>query len=206
LCRALVHRNLEFKTAPENIGLRGHLDSEARKPTVPQHDAGFGTGALVTAGSPGSYMARFMAAIPQHGIGRRPWILGAVLCAAAALSGCGSANSVGAKVGSMGSSVEPAMDTVGHKIGQTLPVAAGGMPADLPPAPANRPDYLAVHDMPPERPVKRMTVDERKKLEADLKTLREHQEQLNPGAQATAASGPQPASPPPVAQAGSATH
>ncbi len=43
--------------------------------------------------------------------------------------------------------------------------------------------------MPPDRELKRMTADERKKLEADLKALRDHQEQVGAQMQQTAAPG-----------------
>ena len=57
-----------------------------------------------------------------------------------------------------------------------LPEQVGGLPAGTPARPVEAPVYPAVHDMPPPRPNKVLTDDERKKAEADLVALRERQE------------------------------
>ena len=67
-------------------------------------------------------------------------------------------------------------DKIGDKIGDTLPAAAGGLPSDVPARPATAPEFVPVGDMPPSRDLKTLTEPERKKLEADLVTLRERQE------------------------------
>jgi len=65
---------------------------------------------------------------------------------------------------------------LGNTIGEVLPVAAGGEPANVPARSPDQPDYVAVHDMPPDRDAKPLTVEERKKLEADLVAVRDRQE------------------------------
>lgn len=89
--------------------------------------------------------------------------------------------------------VAPVEDKVGDAIADNLPAGLGGLPAGLPQR-GSAPAFLAVHDMPPERELKSMTIEQRKKLEADLKTLRDHQEKRNPNNRS-------PAAPPPAAQA-----
>jgi hypothetical protein len=66
--------------------------------------------------------------------------------------------------------------SLGNKIEDTLPVAAGGLPSDVPARPATQPDFVPVGETPPRRDLKTLTEEERKKLEADLVTLRERQE------------------------------
>ena len=110
-----------------------------------------------------------------------------------------TAHSAAAKVGSsirstsdsVREKADPIANDIGARIADTLPKAAGGLPAGLPPRPEVAPAFLAVHEMPPERELKRMTIEQRKKLEADLAALRDRQEKLNPN-------NPSPAS---VAQA-----
>jgi len=69
-----------------------------------------------------------------------------------------------------------ACSAVGDKIGDSLPVAAGGLPSDVPARSATQPDFIPVGDTPPRRDLKPLNEDERKKLEADLVTLRDRQE------------------------------
>jgi hypothetical protein len=66
---------------------------------------------------------------------------------------------------------------LGNKLEDSLPTAAGGLPSDVPPrSSAVQPDFVPVGDTPPRRELKTLTEDERKKLEADLATLRDRQE------------------------------
>src|SRR6516165_9902772 len=67
-------------------------------------------------------------------------------------------------------------DKIGDKIGDALPAAAGGLPSDVPPRPETAPNFVPVGDTPPPRDLKTLTEAERKKLEADLVTLRHRQE------------------------------
>ena len=67
-------------------------------------------------------------------------------------------------------------DKVGDKIGDTLPAAAGGLPSGVPARPETAPDFVPVGDTPPARDLKTLTEAERKKLEADLVTMRDRQE------------------------------
>src|SRR5579884_2387906 len=57
-----------------------------------------------------------------------------------------------------------------------LPTQVGGLPQGAPPRPATPPAYPAVHDMPPPRASAVLTEGEKKKVEAELAALREHQE------------------------------
>jgi hypothetical protein len=66
--------------------------------------------------------------------------------------------------------------SLGDKIGDSLPPAAGGLPSDVPARAATQPDFVSVGDTPPARELKTLTEDQRKKLEADLVTLRDRQE------------------------------
>ena len=76
-------------------------------------------------------------------------------------------------------------DKIGDKIGDTLPAAAGGLPSGVPARPETAPDFVPVGDTPPPRDLKTLTEAERKKLEADLVTMRDRQEgkTLHPQAQ-----------------------
>lgn len=60
-------------------------------------------------------------------------------------------------------------------VGDNLP-APLGLPQGAPERPAVQPEFLPVHDLPPARDTKPLTEAERKKLEADLKEVRDHQE------------------------------
>jgi hypothetical protein len=71
-------------------------------------------------------------------------------------------------------------DKIGDKIGDTLPAAAGGLPSDVPPRPETAPNFVPVGDTPPPRDLKTLSEAERKKLEADLVTLRDRQEGKTP--------------------------
>jgi hypothetical protein len=80
-----------------------------------------------------------------------PRIGAAVLaaCAAALLSGCS-----------------------GSMIGEHLPAAVGGLPADAPPQPVTPVAYPAVHNMPPARSTSPLDSVQQKQLEDDLVAAR----------------------------------
>ncbi len=80
-----------------------------------------------------------------------PRIGAAVLaaCAAALLSGCS-----------------------GSMIGEHLPAAVGGLPADAPAAPVTPVAYPAVHNMPPARSAATLDSAQQKQLEDDLVAAR----------------------------------
>jgi hypothetical protein len=82
-----------------------------------------------------------------------------------------------------------ACSAVGDKIGDSLPAAVGGLPSDVPARSATQPDFIPVGDTPPRRDLKPLTEDERKKLEADLVTLRDRQEGKMSHSQEKRASG-----------------
>jgi hypothetical protein len=102
-------------------------------------------------------------------------------------------NSIRSTADAVNDKVAPAEDKFGDAIADNLPASLGGLPAGLPPR-QTAPAFLAVHDMPPQRELKSMTVEQRKKLETDLKAMRDQQEKLNPNSQA-------PGATPPVVQA-----
>ena len=81
-------------------------------------------------------------------------------------------------------------DKIGDKIGDTLPAAAGGLPSGVPARPETEPDFVPVGDTPPPRDLKTLTEAERKKLEADLVTMRDRQEGKTPLAQEQASHSP----------------
>jgi hypothetical protein len=95
-------------------------------------------------------------------------------------------NSIRSTSDSVREKADPIANDIGAKIADTLPKAAGGLPAGLPPRPDVSPAFVAVHDMPPERELKRMTIQQRKKLEADLVAVRDRQEKLNPNSHSPA--------------------
>jgi hypothetical protein len=61
-------------------------------------------------------------------------------------------------------------------LGDNLP-APLGLPQNMPERPAVEREFLPVHDMPPPRDTPPLSEPERKKLEADLKEVRDRQEQ-----------------------------
>lgn len=65
----------------------------------------------------------------------------------------------------------------GSLIGDYLPAAMGGTPANVPARPAEPLAYPAVHDMPPARTEAVLTEEELKKAEQELIALRDRQEQ-----------------------------
>ena len=56
-----------------------------------------------------------------------------------------------------------------------MPSQVGGLPEGTPERSATPPAYPAVHDMPPPRPNAVLTEDEKKRVEAELATLRAEQ-------------------------------
>jgi hypothetical protein len=80
--------------------------------------------------------------------------------------------------------------SLGDKIGDSLPPAVGGLPSDVPARSATQPDFVPVGNTPPPRELKTLTEDERKKLEADLKTLRDRQEGKTSGPKEKRTPGP----------------
>jgi hypothetical protein len=75
---------------------------------------------------------------------------------AAALLACGSA----------------CLSGCGSMIGEVLPNAVGGLPADAPSTPATPTAYPAVHNMPPARSTATLNNDQQKQLEDDLVAAR----------------------------------
>jgi hypothetical protein len=66
--------------------------------------------------------------------------------------------------------------SLSNKLEDSLPSSVGGLPSDVPARPAVESDFVPVGNTPPRRDLKTLTEDERKKLEADLVTLRDRQE------------------------------
>ena len=62
-------------------------------------------------------------------------------------------------------------------ITDSIPAAAGGLPANLPARPATEPEYPAVGAMPQRRDALPLTDEELKRTQAELTTLRQQQEQ-----------------------------
>lgn len=65
-------------------------------------------------------------------------------------------------------------------VGDHLPQAAGGLPADAPDRPADPGPYPAVHSMPPPRATATLNDDQQKLLESDLIAVR-NRYGANPG-------------------------
>jgi hypothetical protein len=63
----------------------------------------------------------------------------------------------------------------GFAQGDLLPEALGGLPANAPQRPKGPMPKVNVYEVRPTRPVKPLTLDEQKKLEAELTALRESQ-------------------------------
>jgi hypothetical protein len=61
-------------------------------------------------------------------------------------------------------------------ITDSIPAAAGGLPANAPARPATEPEYPAVNAPPQRRDALPLTDAEVKRTQAELTTLREHQE------------------------------
>jgi hypothetical protein len=77
-----------------------------------------------------------------------------------------------------------------------LPAAAGGLPADAPPRPAEQPRFLPVNAWPGPRDTPPLTADEQKKLEDELSAVRDRQ------AASVAAANGEPAKPAPGSPSG----
>ncbi|MDI3471367.1 MAG: hypothetical protein OJF62_003430 [Pseudolabrys sp.] len=74
--------------------------------------------------------------------------------------------------------------TGGGMIGNEVPHAFGGLPADAPQRPAQVAPYPAVHDLPPDRPTPALTEGQQLKVEQDLAAARTRQQRLeDPNAQ-----------------------
>jgi len=103
----------------------------------------------------------------------RPWLTVAVLMGGVLVGGC-----------------------AGTTVGESIPAGFGGLPADAPARPAVPPDYPAVHDMPPPRPVRMLDEDQQERLQKDLTRARDRQEGRNPAPKPKAQSKPKkPADP-----------
>jgi hypothetical protein len=61
---------------------------------------------------------------------------------------------------------------ISHVVADNWPRALGGLPEGVPPRDQNPPAALAVHDMPPARDTTRMTPQERKQYEEELRANR----------------------------------
>jgi hypothetical protein len=86
-----------------------------------------------------------------------------------------------------------------------MPESLGGLPPDVPKAPAMPYQYPAVHDMPPPRTSEPMSEDQQYRLEKELNALRDRQEgALGKDKPDTAAKGPRkgPKKQPAAAQSG----
>jgi hypothetical protein len=59
-----------------------------------------------------------------------------------------------------------------HVVADNWPRMLGGLPEGVPPRDQNPAPALPVHDMPPPRDSERMTAEERKRSEEELKTIR----------------------------------
>jgi hypothetical protein len=74
--------------------------------------------------------------------------------------------------------------TGGGMIGNEVPHAFGGLPADAPQRPVQVAPYPAVHDLPPDRSTPALTEDQQLKLEQALAAARTRQQRLeDPNAQ-----------------------
>jgi hypothetical protein len=105
--------------------------------------------------SGGSMMAASRSLRPAHAHGAAAALL---LSVAVLLSGCSAS-----------------------MVGDHLPQAAGGLPADTPERPADPGPYPAVHSMPPPRATATLNDDQQKLLESDLIAVR-NRYGANPGA------------------------
>jgi len=63
----------------------------------------------------------------------------------------------------------------GSGIGESLPKSLGGLPEGAPARPTSAGHFPAVHDIPPPRADKPLTVDQQIDLEDELKALRDRQ-------------------------------
>jgi hypothetical protein len=60
---------------------------------------------------------------------------------------------------------------------ERLPESLGGLPAGAPARSAGPNHYPAVHDMPPDRPLKTLSDADQRKMESELQTMRDKQTQ-----------------------------
>jgi len=85
---------------------------------------------------------------------------------------------------------------------ERMPESLGGLPADAPARPANPYHYPAVHDMPPDRPLKTLSDADQRKLESELQAMRDKQAQETAAAAAANSNlPPLPQPPKPAAPA-----
>jgi hypothetical protein len=66
----------------------------------------------------------------------------------------------------------PGCSSVSHVIADNWPRVLGGLPEGVPPRDREPPPVLAVHDLPPPRDSSRMSPEERKKYEDELRATR----------------------------------
>jgi hypothetical protein len=62
--------------------------------------------------------------------------------------------------------------TVSNVVADSWPRALGGLPEGVPPRLETPPAYMPVHDVPPPRDTKRMTAQEKAKVEAEMAASR----------------------------------
>ena len=62
--------------------------------------------------------------------------------------------------------------SVSHVVADNWPRMLGGLPEGVPPRDQEPPERLPVHDLPPPRDSARLTQEERKKYEEDLRNTR----------------------------------
>ena len=72
----------------------------------------------------------------------------------------------------VGTGILAGCSSVSHVVADSWPRLLGGLPEGVPPRLETPPDYMPVHDVPPPRDTKRMTAQEKAKVEADMAASR----------------------------------
>ena len=72
----------------------------------------------------------------------------------------------------VGAGALPGCSSVSHVVADSWPRLLGGLPEGVPPRLETPPAYMPVHDVPPPRDTKRMTPQEKAKVEAEMATSR----------------------------------